>query len=181
MNDFVKFCEAKSDQMNNVDLIGANRIIKITKVKVTATGKQDCTIWFEGDNGKPWKPCKTMGRILMEAWGENIQNFVGKSVELFRDPDATFGLNIVGGIRIRALSDVKEDFTTSVVVSRGQTKPVRIKKLITADSAIILAGTESAGQGIAAYTAWLAGLTPEVKDTIKHMHKGWSDIAKGVK
>ncbi len=186
MTDIVKFCEPKSDQLNNVDLIAGNRIIKITKVKVTATGTQDCIVSYEGDNGKPWKPCKTTARIMLESYGSDIQKWVGKSLELFRDPEVVFGGKKEGGIRITAMSDIPADFETVIRISRGSTKVVKIRKLTVTsapaaapvDAALLASGLEAAGQGVAAYTAWLTALTAEVKAIIKPYHAEWSKIAK---
>lgn len=184
MSDLAKFCEARSDQLNNVDLIAGNRIIKITKVKVTATGKQDVIISYEGDNGKPWKPCKTMARIMMEAWSDDIQKWVGKSVELFRDPNQTFGPHIVGGTRIRALSGIDADFTTQVIVTRGQVKPVKIFKLVVVEarvdaplSDLTEAGKDASSKGTEAYKSWFTTLTPTEKKTIEAQHAEWKVAA----
>ena len=182
MTDIVKFCEPKSDQLNAADLISCNKIIKIKKVRVTATGTQDCTIWFEGDNDKPWKPCKTMGRIMLERYGSDIQKWVGKYIELFRDPEVVYGGKKEGGIRIAAMSDIPSDFETVVRVARSSTKVVKIRKLtITAavpvNAALLSAGEEAAGKGVAAYTAWLAELTAEPKESIRPHHAAWSKIA----
>ena len=51
---------AKSDQLNADDLIGGPKTIKITRVTVTERAEQPCVINFEGDDGKPWKPSKSM-------------------------------------------------------------------------------------------------------------------------
>ena len=181
-----KFCEAKSDQLNNVDLISGHRIIKVTKVKVTETGKQDCTIWYEGDNGKPWKPCKSMGRIIMHAWGQDPQNYVGKYLELYRDPDQMFGPDKVGAIRIHAMSDIEDDFDLPLQISRGKLKTFKIKKLTPpaapkpADDALLAAGDTAAKGGEASYIAWKDSLTPEQKNSIRPHHAEWAKIAKGV-
>lgn len=186
MSDMNKFCEAKSDQLNNVDLIGNTRIIRITKVKVTATGQQDCTIWYDGDNGKPWKPCKTTGRILMQAWGENIQNYVGKYVELYRDADVTYAGKKEGGIRIQALSDIPEDFETVIRLSRNLTKPIRVKKLIvnaetdTDLSDLKKSGSDAAKKGLEAYTAWGKSLTADQRAKVKPHLSAWLLEAKEV-
>lgn len=197
MTDIVKFCEPKSDQLNNVDLIAGNRIIKVTKVKVTATGTQDCTVSYEGDNGKPWKPCKTTARIMLEKWGADIQNWVGKSLELFRDPEVVYGGKKEGGIRITAMSDIPADFETVVRISRGSTKVVKIKKLSTTaaaqastpaatepaaaaaiDPAVMTAGNAAAAKGVTAYVAWRDALAPAVKESIKPHNSDWSKVAK---
>ncbi len=179
-----KFIEPKSDQLNADDLIGSNRIIKITRVIVTDAEKQACSVFFEGDNGKPWKPCKTMGRVMVAAWGEDPKNFVGKHVELWRDSEVIFGGNKQGGIRIVGLSDIDSDFEISLTISRGFRKPVKIKKLTppagVADikSALAVAGVLAAEQGVAAFTVWGYALTPEQKESVKPYLSGWMKKAK---
>ena len=42
------------------------------------------------------------------------------------------------------------------------------------------AGDDASSQGVAAYTAWLATLAPDVKATVKHLHAGWTAKAKAV-
>lgn len=182
MSDMARYCEAKSDQLNNVDLISGKRIIKINKVKVTNTGKQDCTIWYDGDNGKPWKPCKTMARILMEAWGENIQNYVGKYVELFRDPEVLYGGKKEGGIRISGLSDIKSEFETVVRISRQQTKPVMITKIVPPREDMPLADLTEAGKtasshGTEHYKTWFTSLTATEKKSVEGQHAEWKKAA----
>ncbi len=179
-----KFIEAKSDQLNADDLIGANMIIKITKVRVTETGQQDCTIWYEGNEKKPWKPCKTMGRVLVAAWGENPQNYVGKHIELSRDSEVIFGGAKVGGIRIAALSDIDADFEIALTISRGFKKPVKIKKLKSptpvadVNSVLAVAGSMAAEQGVEKYTIWGSALTPEQKTSLKPYLSDWLKKAK---
>lgn len=187
-----KFIEPKSDQLNADDLIIGKRIIRITKVKVTETGTQDCTISYEGDNGKPYKPCKGMGKIIVHAWGENPQNYVGKYLELFRNPEVRFGKDKVGGIEISAMSDIPAEFEFALTVSRGFKKPVKIKKLsppaATASSqpaalpeipaALKQAGTDAAAGGVAAFVKWRDALTAEDKELMRPYNSMWSSAAK---
>ena len=70
MNDVIdmsRFIEAKSDQLNADDLIGAPRTITITRVTGN-DGDQPVSIFYEGDGGKPFKPCKTIRRVMMGVW-----------------------------------------------------------------------------------------------------------------
>jgi len=65
-NDFAKTIEAKSDQLNSDDLIAGPITVTITDVKINLnTDQQPVSISFTGDNGKPWKPSKSMRRALM--------------------------------------------------------------------------------------------------------------------
>lgn len=105
MADVTHALEAKSDQLNAVDLMASHRVIRIRQVDVKK-GDQPVSVFFDGDNNKPWKPCKGMLRILARAWGGESENWIGKHAELYFDPDVLWAGKPVGGIRIRALSNI---------------------------------------------------------------------------
>lgn len=105
MTDVGFALEAKSDQLNAVDIMAAERIIKIRDVKVKK-GEQPVWIYFDGDNNRPWKPSKGMLRILAGAWSQDSQNWIGKSAQLYFCPEVVYAGKPVGGIRIRSLSDI---------------------------------------------------------------------------
>lgn len=179
-----KFIEPKSDQMNADDLIGSNRIIKITRVVVTDAAQQACSVFFEGDNGKPWKPCKGSGRVLVHAWGEDPKNYVGKFVELYRDPEAIYAGKKVGGIRVRAMSDIEADFEFTETVSKSVRKPIKILKLTPPKQApqaspeVVKAGDDAAKQGSEIYVRWRDSLQAETRETIRPYNSAWSKTAK---
>lgn len=56
--------KAKSDQLNADDLISNSVTIKITKVEINMDAVQKGVIHYEGDNGKPYKPCLLMRRAI---------------------------------------------------------------------------------------------------------------------
>lgn len=173
-----KFIEPKSDQLNADDLISGNRIIKITKVRVTEEKQQACTIWFEGDNGKPWKPSKGMGKIIVFSWTDNPQNYVGKYVEISRDPKVKFGGEEVGGIVIVSLSHIEEDFVFSLTTSKGVRKPFKVRKLIIIDEQTKKAGDEAATLGVDAYVKWRDALAPGMREAVRPHNAEWSKAAK---
>jgi len=121
--------QPKSDQLNADDLIAGPRMITITKVTTRATPEQPVSVHFDGDNGKPWKPCKSMMRLLVEAWSTNATHWLGQSVELYLDRKVKWGGAEVGGIRIRAMSGIDSDRTFAVTVSKGKREPMRVKRL----------------------------------------------------
>lgn len=127
MNDLSKTILAKSDQMNADDL-AVPITIKITGVRVTE-GDQPTSINFEGDNGKPYKPCKSMRRVLVRAWGANSQDYIGRYIALFNEPTVKWGGQEVGGIRISGVSHIDRDFAMPLTITRGQKKPFAVKKL----------------------------------------------------
>lgn len=120
---------AKSDQLNADDLIGGPKTIKITRVTVTERAEQPCVINFEGDEGKPWKPSKSMCRILIHVWGDDGANYVGKHITLYRDQTVKWAGTEVGGIRISHMEGLTENKTVPLTISRGSKKPFTVKPL----------------------------------------------------
>lgn len=129
MNDMSQVIIAKSDQLNGDDLISGPITVKISSVKITAGTEQPVAIHYEGDNGKPWKCCKSMSRVLVSAWGPDASKYVGKSVTLYRDPTVKWGGMEVGGIRISHMSDIERDMVIALTATRGNKKPFTVKTL----------------------------------------------------
>jgi hypothetical protein len=183
MADMTKTIAPKSDQMNADDLIGGPMTISITKVSLLA-GDQPVAISFAGDNGKPYKPCKSMRRVLVQVWGGDGTAYIGRSMTLYRDEKVVFGGSPVGGIRISHMSNISEPITMALTATRASRKPFTVKPLgtngtaVAADPATIAAGNAAASQGVDAYKEWLNTLTPEKKAGIKSMHGVWSATAK---
>lgn len=119
----------KSDQLNADDLISCTLTIKVTAIKGSNEPQQPVSIHYEGDNGKPYKPCKSMRRVLVSAWGANGSDYVGRSMTLYRDDSVLFGGIAVGGIRISHLSHIERDMTLALTVSRASRKPYSVKRL----------------------------------------------------
>lgn len=115
--------EAKSDQLNAVDIMGTDLIIKIREVRVNQ-GDQPVSVFFEGDHNRPWKPSKGMLRILAGAWGRDSSAWVGKHAKLYFEPSVTYAGKAVGGIRIRSLSDIPANgLTFALTISRQKREP----------------------------------------------------------
>ena len=126
--DMAQFVEAKSDQLNADDLIGAPRTITVRKVTGN-DGDQPVSIYYEGDNNKPFKPCKTIRRVLMGVWGRYANDYVGKSMTLYRDDKVTFGGLETGGIRISHMSHIDKETMVVVMKSKGKKAPFKVLPL----------------------------------------------------
>lgn len=123
----------KSDQQNYDDFVGGvTKTIKVTGVKILA-GDQPVAIHFEGDEGKPYKPGKSMRRVLVHVWGSDANAYVGKSMTLYGDPTVRFGGANVGGIRISHMSGITEPVTLALTATRAQRKPYTVQPLVTTD------------------------------------------------
>lgn len=134
MTDLTNTIEAKSDQLGADDLMSGPRNIKITKVSAdTGSSEQPIVINFEGDNRKPWKPCKSMRRLLVAIWGANGNEYVGRSVTLYRDPTVKWGGMEVGGIRISHMSHIDKPVTIALTATRGNKRPTTVQPLVMQD------------------------------------------------
>jgi hypothetical protein len=130
MVDLGKTIEPKSDQLNSDDLIAGPITVKIRKVAATGDNDQPVSIFYEGDNNKPYKACKSMRRVLVAVWGRDGTQYVGKSMTLFREPTVKFGGLEVGGIRISHMSHIEKPMTMALTATRGSRKPYTVKPLV---------------------------------------------------
>lgn len=128
MIDLTKTIVAKSDQLNSDDLFGAPITITVTKVALLGD-EQPVAIHYEGDNGKPYKPCKSMRRVLVNCWGTDGNIYAGRRMTLFRDEKVVFGGAAVGGIRISHLSHIDDAITMSLTATKKSKKPYTVQPL----------------------------------------------------
>jgi hypothetical protein len=128
--DMSQFIAARSDQLNADDLMDSPRTITITKVTAQPdAAEQPVSIHYEGDAGKPLKPCKTVRRILVGVWGKDASKYVGRSMTIYRDPNVAFGGLQVGGIRVSHMSHIDQEKTVALQVTRGRKAPFKILPL----------------------------------------------------
>lgn len=132
MTDMSSVIAPKSDQINADDLISGPITIRISGVEISPGTEQPVTIRYDGDNGRPWKPCKSMSRVLVAAWGPDAKAYVGRSVTLYRDPAVKWGGLEVGGIRVSHMSHMERDMVLALTATRGQRKPITVRRLVDA-------------------------------------------------
>ncbi len=128
-NDMRQVTAPKSDQMNADDLIAGSRTITIMEVKLSPGTEQPISVFYQGDDGKPYKPCKSMARLMMAAWGANAGLYAGRSMTLYNDPEVKWGGIPVGGIRISHLSHIEADMIVALTATRGKKTPYKVKAL----------------------------------------------------
>lgn len=144
MTDLSTTIAPKSDQLNCDDLIAGPRTVRVTKVEGGGTREQPISIFFEGDNGKPYKPCLSMRRVLVQLWGKDGSAYVGRSMTLYRDPAVQFGGLAVGGIRISHLSHIDAPVTMALTATRATRKPFTVKPLADVPSSDLPARRDAA-------------------------------------
>ncbi len=117
----------KSDQLNAEDLLNGPITVKVIDVKQGAAD-QPVIIVIDG-NRQPYKPCKTMRKVLVNLWSDRASSWIGRRMTLFADPNVKWGGVAVGGIRISHMSDIKEKTVLMLSETRGKRAPVTILPL----------------------------------------------------
>lgn len=136
MNDMSAVIVPKSDQISADDLIAGPMTITIAGVDIRPGTEQPVSIMFDGDGGRPWKPCKSMSRVLVAAWGPDAKNYIGRSVTIYRDPTVKWGGMEVGGIRVSHLSNIDRDMVLALTATKGSRKPFMVKRMVPAAPAV---------------------------------------------
>ncbi|GBQ64881.1 hypothetical protein AA103196_0996 [Ameyamaea chiangmaiensis NBRC 103196] len=131
MSDIAETVAPNSDQITADDLRAGPWTITVTSVRVNKAEDQPVSIFYENCGKKPFKPCKTMRRVLLELWGPNSIEYVGKTLTVYRDANVSFGKDKTGGVRISHLSHIPEQRQVSVITTKGRrglylVKPLRV-------------------------------------------------------
>jgi hypothetical protein len=129
MNDMSSVIVPKSDQINADDLQGRSMMITIAAVQLKGGQEQPVSIYFEGSD-KAFRPCKSMCRVLVQGWGLDANQYVGKSLTLYCDPTVKFGPLAVGGIRISHMSDIDGPMTMALTATKGVKKAYKVLPLV---------------------------------------------------
>lgn len=117
----------KSDQLNADDLMTGPITVQIMGV-ARGNAEQPISISISGGY-QPYKPCKSMRRVLITAWGDNGAAWVGKWMTLYCDPSVRFGGVQVGGVRISHISGIESDVVLMLTTSRGKRSEYRLKAI----------------------------------------------------
>jgi hypothetical protein len=121
--------KAKSDQLNAEDLLEPI-VVTVTGVELKRSKEQPVWVHYEGGEGRPFKPCKSMLRVLARVWGKNSGAWAGKSMRLFRDEGVKYGGVNVGGIRISHMSHVDIEVGIMLTASKEVRKLYHVKPLV---------------------------------------------------
>lgn len=120
--------EPKSDQQNYDDYISGPRTVTVSAVKKVG-GDQPIELHLAEFPGRPFKPNKSMRRVLAVCWGNDGNAYVGRRLTLFGDPTVKWAGQEVGGIRIAALSHITEPLEVKLTVTRGKRQPFIVQPL----------------------------------------------------
>ncbi len=128
MTDISHTLEAKADQLNADDLIGGPIVVQIVDARLVNDEKQPVVVDI-GRKGRPWKPCKTMRRLMARVISTDIRQWVGRWVELYNDTSVTYGGRAVGGVRVSAVSGIDSQVTVPLAQTRGRKREWTVRPL----------------------------------------------------
>lgn len=131
MIDVTKAIEPKSDQQNADSLLSGPKTIRIRDIAFNPAAEQQALwIYFDGDDGKPWKPCRTAARCLVSIWGPDANKWIGLHCTIYCDPDVSYGGVKTGGIRVSHMEGLDSPRTLMLTKTRGKKGATVIKPLV---------------------------------------------------
>tara|TARA_R110000850_G_scaffold1623_1_gene8894 strand:- start:552 stop:1121 length:570 start_codon:yes stop_codon:yes gene_type:complete len=132
INDLSTTIKPKSDQLNADDLISGPMTVTVQGVRIGATEEQPICLDI-GVGHQPYKPCKSMRRLLVFCWGKDGNAWAGRSLTMFNDPEVKWAGQAIGGIRISHLSHIDKSVSVALTTTRGKRKPYTVAKLVIPD------------------------------------------------
>jgi len=163
--DLTETIAPKSDQINAEDLLTGPRTFTVERVSA-GSAEQPVNVHLVELPGRPYRPSKSMRRVLVSAWGKEASAYTGRRLTLYRDPEVTFGRDKVGGIKISHLSHIDQRLSIALTVTRGKRAPHVVEPLPDAP-------TEPTAEQVAASTdqnelrEWYRRSSPERQEQIK--------------
>lgn len=129
--DMLKSIEPKSDQMNAEDFMPPGRDgARTFTIRAVRGGSEEQPIWVDVDeHPQPFKPSKTVRRIMVAAWGLDSKAYIGQRMTLYCDPDVKWAGQKTGGIRVSHMSGLRKTLELALTETKGRRTPVRIEPL----------------------------------------------------
>jgi tryptophan synthase beta subunit len=124
--------EPKSDQLNYDDLIAGPLTVRVIGLAQGNAEQPVIVRIANADTGaemRPFKPCKSMRRVLVAAWGDKGKDWIGKYMTLYGDATVKWGGVEVGGIRISHVSGIDAPLALKLTTTRGKRAETVIKPL----------------------------------------------------
>jgi hypothetical protein len=122
----------KSDQLNYDDVMTGTLTVRVTGM---AAGSAEQPVVVKGADAttgaalRDFKPCKSMRRVLIAAWGDKGRDWMGKRMTLYGEPEVKFGGVSVGGIRISHVSGIDAALTVKLTTTRSKRTDFTVKPL----------------------------------------------------
>ena len=126
--DLTESIAPKTDQQNFDDYLTGPRTVTISGVS-KGSAEQPVNVELVEYPGKPYKPNKSMRRVLVSAWGTDSSAYVGRRLVLVGNPNVSYGGKAVGGIEIAAMSNIVKRLTLPLTETRGKKRSFSVDPL----------------------------------------------------
>ena len=121
----------KSDQLNYDDVATRPLTVLVTGLKA-GSAEQPVIVEIESATGeklRDFRPCKSMRRVMIAAWGDKGKDWIGQSMTLYGDPSVKFGGVEVGGIRISHATGITAPLSVKLTTTRGKRADFVVQQL----------------------------------------------------
>lgn len=173
MNDMSAVIIPRSDQLNADTLVAGPMTVTIREVQIRGGQEQPVSMILDG-TALFYRPCKSMSRLIVAAWGPDASKYVGRSLTLYRDPSVKWAGMDVGGIRISHMSHIESVMTMALTATRGSRKPFTVQPLVaTGADSLRAAATDEDLRAV-----WAGMTEPAKKSAWKHLTKPEQDAMK---
>jgi hypothetical protein len=121
---------ARSDQLNADDLIGGPRTFTVKEVRRGDADQPVAIVLAEFPANRPFKPSKTVLRLLAYAWGEETDDWPeSPRFTLYRDAKVKWAGQEIGGIRVSHMSHIDKPLKVALAESKGKKSLWRVDPL----------------------------------------------------
>ena len=157
---------ADSTQINAADL-AEPMTVTITEV-TRGNPEQPVNLMLAEFPGKAFRPCKTVRRLLVQAWGKDATQYTGRRLTLYNDRSVKWGGQQVGGVRVSAMSHIDKPLVAALPEARGKLSRFTVDPLPDEPTPVALTDGEiDAATTTDELRALWGAASPEQQDRIK--------------
>ena len=117
--DISESLAANSNQQNYDEFLAGPKTVTVSEVK-KGSAEQPVEVHLVEFPGKPFKPAKTVRRLLAKVWGTDASQWAGRRLTIYGDPDVRYGGKAVGGLRVSHVSHIDKPVEVLLTESRGK-------------------------------------------------------------
>ena len=129
--DITESLAANSNQQNADEYLSGPKTLTVSEVK-KGSAEQPVEVHLVEFPGKPFKPAKSVRRVLAAAWGTDASRWAGRRLTIYCDPDVKYAGKAVGGLRVSHVSHIDKPVTVALTVTRGKREPFTVQPLVEA-------------------------------------------------
>ena len=119
---------ANSNQQNYDEFLAGPKTVTVSEVK-KGTAEQPVEVHLVEFPGKPFKPAKSVRRVLAAAWGTDASQWAGRRLTIYGDSEVRYAGKAVGGLRVSHVSHIDKPVTVALTVTRGKREPFTVQPL----------------------------------------------------